>query len=379
MNKTTIMLTLIILIALTIRISGALLFPAFSGGDEWMHYEIVLHNQDKDYSGKITQYYSKQLLNDYYSHTPIYYSFMGIFKDFYFIRIIQSLISSISILIVFMLIKLKWNPNTALYCASFIAFLPTHVIQSATINPDILCSLFALLMFYFLFKEIKKHQEHNLIVSITFFTLAFITKLIALWLIIPLITIIIYSSYKHDKDTATYLIFPFLAGIYFFTFNLKYLSWYGTNLNAGNIENISIINFIRVFTGFFLQEYGTAIIPNIRYLFFLFFLMCAITLIYYSMKKTIKFTALNSTIMLSIITVITGTFYIAIFYVYPQGRYLFTILPFIPLIYYNIVTSKFWKNALIYSLILFTILLFSTIHYNIPICTPYPTPICEIS
>jgi len=374
MNKTEWILLAILLIALFIRFSGAIYFPAFSGADEWFHYEIILHYQEgSGYAEGLAAYYPATLMNDYYAQNPVYYSLMSFFKDFYFIRVIQAVIGTMSLFIAFKLIKLISNFKTGLYVTAFLAFLPTFIIQSSTINPDVLCALFGFLMFYFLFKEIKQHSFNHLALASLFFGLAFSTKLVSIGLMIPLMAGITYSTHKHEDSSINYLVFPVLLIAFFFLHNLRYLSWGGT-IGIQSIQDISVNWFSKFFAGFWLQEYGTALIPDIRYLFFYFYLTCFIVFVFFALRKSIQFTPINSIIIISIASMLLGMIYLSVTGF--QARYIFAVLPFIPFAYFKLVESPFWRNAMIYSLILFTTLLFASIS-SVPVCVPYPVPYCQ--
>jgi len=374
MNKHEWLLLAVLLIALLIRFSGAVMFPAYSGADEWFHYEIILHHQEgKGYAEGLAVYYPASLMNDYFAQNPVYYSLMAFIKDFYLIRVVQAFIGTISILVAFKLIELIADFKTGLYVAAFLAFLPTYVIQSSTINIDVLCALFGFLMFYFLLREIKKHSFKYIALSSVFFVLAFSTKLIAAGLLVPLIAGIVYASYKHKDSSINYLVFPVLLIVFFFLHNLRYLSWGGT-IGVQSIQEISINWFSKFFAGFWLQEYGTALIPDIRYLFFYFYLVCFMVFVFFALKKSIHFTPITSIIIISIASMFLGMIYLSVTGF--QARYIFPILPFIPFAYYKLVESPFWRMALIYSLILFCLLLFASIQ-SLPVCVPYPVPYCQ--
>lgn len=377
MNKT---LIVILFIALILRISGALLFPAYSGGDEWMHYEMILHHSDLKYSEKILNYYSLNSLENYYSQTPIYYNIVYFFNDFsfnfYFIRLFQAILSVASIFVAFKLISLFWDEKPALYVSLFMAFLPSFIVQSATINPDILAFLFCFLMFYFLFRQLKESNIAFVVLSLCFFALALFTKLTSFWLFPTLMIGLTYSAFKNNKEIFNYLMIPLILIIWFFLHSLKLITYEGFNLQTIQFNLINLNELLRTFAGFFLQEYGTAILSDFRFAFFYFFLFCCFVLIYYALKKAIVFNAVNSLIAFSVISVFVGTFYISAFAIFSQGRYLFTILPFVPLIYYRIVENSFWRTALIVALVFFTGFLFVSIHYGLPICVPYAAPVC---
>lgn len=376
MNKTEWLLLAVILIALFLRFYGATNFPAFGGADEWWHYEIIQHNNDRQFSPELLNHYSEVSINEYYTRTPLYYELMEFIKDFYWIRLFNAFIGTISLIIAIKLMQLISDNKTTLYVTAFLSFLPSLIIINSTINPDTLCFFFAWLSIYFLFNQIKKHSWKNAGFAMLFFVLAISTKLVVLWFMPVLFFGLIYATWKHNKNSLNYLAIPLMGIIYFAVMNIGSIGYFGTNLDTIDWTMISIIHFSRFFAGFFLQEYGIALISNARFIFFGFFLLCTIVCLYYLVKKPINLNTRNLLIALAVIASITGMFYLSTQGVDAQPRYTFGILPLIPFAYYRITSNGFWRNALLGAIIILTINLFASISYGTPVCCPYPMPEC---
>lgn len=379
MNKTEWLLLALVLMAFTLRFYGATAFPAFGGADEWWHYEIIQHNNDRQFSPKLLQHYSEVSINEYYTRTPLYYELMEFIGSFYWIRIFNAFIGTISIIVAMKLIQLLSDDRTTIYVTAFLSFLPSLIIINSTINPDTLCFFFAWMCIYFLFRQIKRHSWVNAGASMLFFVLAISVKLVVLWFMPVLFFGLIYATWKHNKNSLNYLAIPLMGIIYFAVMNVGSIGYFGTNLDTADWTQISVIHFSRFFAGFFLQEYGIALLSNARFIFFGFFLLSAIVCFYYLIMKKISLNTQNLLIGLAITASIAGMFYLSVQGVDAQPRYTFGVLPLIAYSYYRITGNGFWRNALLGAIILTAIYLFASISYGIPVCCPYPMPSCLMS
>jgi len=212
--------------------------------------------------------------------------------------------------------------------------------------------------------------------AMLFFVLAIATKLVVLWFMPVLFFGLIYATWKHNKNSLNYLIIPLLGIVFFALMNVGSIGYFGTNLDTADWTQISIIHFSRYFAGFWLQEYGIALLSNARFIFFGFFLACLTVFIYYLLKKPVNLNTQNLLIALAITASIAGMLYLSTQGVDAQPRYTFGILPLMAYSYYKVTANGFWRNALIGAIILMAIYLFASISYGIPVCCPYPMPDC---
>jgi 4-amino-4-deoxy-L-arabinose transferase-like glycosyltransferase len=116
--------------------------------------------------------------------------------------------------------KLLYGSRTGLFAATLFALTPWHVIMSRVFLIDVQCLFFSLLYLYIGILAIRKGSNGLYFVAGLIFGLALLTKLFAVFMLIPLVLIYVYSKPKNMKHTlGRFLLFVIPA------FFIQYL-WY---------------------------------------------------------------------------------------------------------------------------------------------------------
>ena len=127
--------------------------------------------------------------------TDLSYIFFGI--NIISARLIGFLTGSLSIIVIYLITKETFTKKTALIASILLTFSSYHIIFSTTIDSAML--FFILVSTYFLIKGLKENKESQFILATLFYSLAVLTKTIALVFIAPFILFSIYYYYKNDK------------------------------------------------------------------------------------------------------------------------------------------------------------------------------------
>lgn len=109
-------------------------------------------------------------------------------------RLINIFFSLGSLIFVYLMAKKYFNLRVALLAAAIYAFLPFNVYFSRVTLPEPSLVFFSLGMLYYLDQWISKPLRKDLFLGITFLALAFLTKPVAGFYLVPLL----YSYYQHE-------------------------------------------------------------------------------------------------------------------------------------------------------------------------------------
>ncbi len=110
-------------------------------------------------------------------------------------RLISIVFSLGSVIFIYLITKRYFQIFTALVAAFLFAFLPYNIYYSRVILPEPALVFFSLGMFYFIDKWIYENKISQLFLSIIFMSLAFLTKPMAVFYLLPLI----YSYWLKEK------------------------------------------------------------------------------------------------------------------------------------------------------------------------------------
>ena len=95
--------------------------------------------------------------------------------------------------------KTLYNKTTGFFAAALFAFSPWHLILSRTFLIDVQCLFFSLLSLFVGIIAIRKDSFKLFFVSGIIFAAAFSTKLYAIFILVPLLALFIYSRPKSTK------------------------------------------------------------------------------------------------------------------------------------------------------------------------------------
>lgn len=116
--------------------------------------------------------------------------------------------------------KVLYGNKTGLFAAALFALTPWHVIMSRVFLIDVQCLFFSLLYLYIGILAIRKGSNGLYFMAGLIFGLALLTKLFAVFMLIPLLLIYVYSKPKNPMRTLrSFLLFVLPA------FFIQYL-WY---------------------------------------------------------------------------------------------------------------------------------------------------------
>lgn len=125
--------------------------------------------------------------------TAILYIFFGV-QDWVG-RIFPILFSILSAVYLFKLIKYRYNEKLALFATFVFVILPLNVFFTRVPMPESAMILFTIASFYHFSKYTKKENEKDFTLTLIFVSLAILSKLVALYLFIPLF-FVTYEKYR---------------------------------------------------------------------------------------------------------------------------------------------------------------------------------------
>jgi 4-amino-4-deoxy-L-arabinose transferase-like glycosyltransferase len=126
--------------------------------------------------------------------------------------------------------KILYNKTTGFFAAALFAFSPWHLILSRTFLIDVQCLFFSLLSLLVGIIAIRRDSFKLLFVSGIIFAAAFSTKLYAIFTLVPLLAIFIYSRPKSTKRMVIWSI-AFLLPVILASY-LWYETFTGQGLSA---------------------------------------------------------------------------------------------------------------------------------------------------
>jgi 4-amino-4-deoxy-L-arabinose transferase-like glycosyltransferase len=102
--------------------------------------------------------------------------------------------------------KLLYGDRTGLFASALLALTPWHVIMSRVVLIDIQCLFLSLLYLYIGILAIHKNSNRLYFMTGLIFGLALLTKLFAVFMLIPLLLIYLYSKPKNPLQTSLSLL-----------------------------------------------------------------------------------------------------------------------------------------------------------------------------
>ena len=341
-------LALIILLGLGLRLAGSALFPVGSGSEEGSHlfYVEFIGDNGKLPMVPLTQETLTNISNESISQPPLFYFIAAVFYQavsgqsssliVHFLRLLSVAFGVICIPLTYLIAKkLEFNRIVRIGSAMFIALLPTHIVTSSTLSNSTLSWVFCLGVIYYSIKVLQEKKAIDMALAGILMAATALTMFTGLGVAIAF-------------------------GIAWIAFILKGREQYWKKIVACStpllgavvlVRNITISNSLmpsllkpmmkldldwliyyisRLFPGIWLQEYGTATIPDIRYAFFGFYSLISFAGLvgflrllsgkkWSTQRKKIIIIALAAPIVLNLI----GVTYINFFGRWAEARWLF--------------------------------------------------------
>lgn len=236
MRNLNINLRHLLLLSLVIKFFFFLLFLNFNNNPYIFEF---------DYQKIINNFFFLDLnLNESFGseRLPIYQFFLvlsySLFNSKIFISIIQILLSTLNILIIFKIGNL-FNKKLGIILAAIAVFNPSYILFSFLILADYLFLFFSLLFIYFFLKFLKKNSLKCLILSFVFLGCMSLTKPVIIYFPIFLVFFIFFFQEK-KKIISIFLllvIFYSINSIWILRNKVTYGDFFYTSQNKTNIIN----------------------------------------------------------------------------------------------------------------------------------------------
>ncbi len=141
--------------------------------------------------------------------------------------VLVTLLGLCSALVLYKIGKELYGKTTGLFAAALFAFAPWQLVLSRAFLIDAPCLFFSLLCLYFGLLAVRRGSVKLSLISGVFFAAALLTKLFAVFVLIPLALFFIYYGYKKPRRMLLQLL-VFCLPVLFFNF-----LWYQVVLNRG--------------------------------------------------------------------------------------------------------------------------------------------------
>jgi len=340
-------LLLILLLGFSLRATGSILFPLWSGPEELSHF---FHIQFIAENGKLPAFpFNQQILTGIEKETiyqpPLYYMAAAPFyllgagqSDFiivHLLRLLSVVFGTACIALTYLIAKkLSFSKTVCIASALFIALLPTNVVVSSTIDNSALSWVFCLAAIYYCIAAIQEKKTKDMLLASLFFTLTIFTKFTAMGVAMPF-AIAAFAFILKGKGNIIKRIAACAIPIALIAIPLRNFILYNSFMPVIkelpmqiNLEWLAYFS-THLFAGIWLQEYGTATIPDYRIIFFGFFaIVSAIAFIGFlalmlgkewngERKK-----AISAMIIFPILLNLGYIVYYNIFHVCPEARWL---------------------------------------------------------
>jgi len=153
--------------------------------------------------------------------TDLSYKIFGI--NLFAARFLAVLFGSLSIIVLYLIIKLLYNKALALISSIILTFSSFHILMSLA-EMDVAMMFFVLLSMYFFIKALKDKKNINLILCYLFLGIAILVKQIAITFIPAFIIYFIYYKSKLKekitfKQILTFILIMFIISLPVLTFN----------------------------------------------------------------------------------------------------------------------------------------------------------------
>lgn len=341
-------LALIIILGLALRIAGSILFPLWSGPEEGAHYFYISFIGDNHALPmvQLTPETLAGIANESIHQPPLYYIFAAMFyslmqnQSVFFIvhalRLLSVIFGVLCIPLTFFIAKrLSFNKTVCLASALFIALLPTHIATSATVSNSPMSWALALGVTYYSILALQEKKAIHIALAGLLFAATFMAMFTSIavgitfaaaWLVFLLKGK--YSPWKRILACAI----PFVGAVVF----IRNLALTG-NLFPSHLRPMMQLSFswftyfcTHLFAGIWLQEYGTATIPDYRFIFFGFFAIFSLLAFIGSLALFLgknwnkeRKQLITIALILPIILNLAGVIYLNLFGVWPEARWLF--------------------------------------------------------
>ncbi len=371
-------LAIIILFSLFFRVTLSQLAPLGSGPDESGHFNYIRYFEAnwttpilEPPSVRGTVWYTIM------QQPPLYHGMnaliFGLVKNspvadaVHLLRSINAIFAVMSILLTHLIVREMTNNKFIIYGATLVvAFLPTHVVVSAVLNNGPLMWFFVLTSFYFMILSIKHNFPTRFVIFAgIFFGAAVVAKFTATTMGIAYL----FFAYLFLKNSKLSLFKKLLIlAIPFLTFSplyLKNLILYksllayipATNLGYTGLSGFELLKtyILQIFAGIWLQEYGTATIPDYRIIYFLFLgvmaLISAVGLILVARKnmRAVNIQSMLTDYSIPALLILFVFFdfaifaYMLTFWYFPDSRFVFQSIAF-SMIFFVVGLNEFCRR-----------------------------------
>jgi len=347
-NREMKLLLLILILGLGLRMFGSAVFPLWSGPDEPAHYFFIQYIGENGELPqiKLTTETLRSVYNESIHQPPLYYMVMSIpyklvagqSESFiiHFLRLFSVFLGTATIWLTYLIAqRLGFSERTRLASAGFVAFLPTHVIVSSVVNNSPLSWVFCLAAIYTLIKVFEDKRARDMVTAGVLMAAIVLTKYTGLSVAIVFAAACLVFLFKGRGNFVKRLAICAIPLISM-PIILRNLALSGSimpnHLTEAIQVNLKWFNYYvtHLFPSVWLQEYGTAIIPDFRFAFFAFYAIVSLTaLIGFAAllkgkewnpdKKKLVAIVLIAPIVLNLV----GVTYINLFGNYPDGKWLF--------------------------------------------------------
>jgi len=206
--------------------------------------------------------------------------------------------------------KVLYGKKTGLFAAALLALTPWHVIMSRVFLIDVQCLFFSLLYLYIGILAIRKSSNGLYFAAGLIFGLALLTKLFAVFMLIPLLLIYVYSRPKNPLRTLlSFLLFALPA------FFIQYL-WYEPISGRGLPSILNHDDFwIKLPSGFAPSPFFSLnFFSEALGIFFVLGYLFALPVMFFQRKKFSKSMFLDLTLSAAVITVVGFNSYLVFGY-----------------------------------------------------------------
>ena len=196
--------------------------------------------------------------------------------------------------------KVLYGNKTGLFAAALFALTPWHVIMSRVFLIDVQCLFFSLLYLYIGILAIRKGSNGLYFMAGLVFGLALLTKLFAVFMLIPLLLIYVYSKPKNPMRTLlSFLLFVLPA------FFIQYL-WYELISERGLLSLLNHDDFwIKLPSGFVPSPFfSLSFFSEALGIFFILGCLFSLSVSFLQRKQFSKSLFLDLTFLATVISVV---------------------------------------------------------------------------
>jgi len=391
-------IVLIILFGLGLRLAGSALFPVWSGPEEGAHIFYIEFIGDNARLPMIplTHETLASISNESLSQPPLFHSIAAIFyipiasqsidTIVHVLRLLSVAFGTACILLTYIIAKkLNFGKIVRLGSAMFVALLPTHIITSATVSNGTLSWLLCLVVIYYSIKVFKEKKTKDMAIAGLFMAGVLLTMLTGLAVAVTFgIAWFVFLFKGKEKLWKRILAcsVPLLGIVTFYRYLLLSGNFFPSFLKPMMAIDIQWLAYFLtyLFAGMWLQEYGTATIPEYRFVFFGFYAIVSIVALIGFVKLILgnkwnnkRKKLITAVLILPILLNLAGVAYINFFVVGPDARWMFGTVGLIAILFIagllsfmKTIRQEKWAKTFVWivlsSMLLFDIVLL--INYN---------------